>query len=36
MSYVKILDINVNSLKNAANKDFVDELRHEIEKKLAV
>jgi len=35
MSFVKILDINVNSLKNAANKDFVDELRHEIERKLA-
>jgi hypothetical protein len=35
MSFVKILDVNVNFLRTAAKKDFVDELRHEIEKKLA-
>ena len=35
MSFVKILDISVNIQKTAANKDFMDELSHEIEKKLA-
>ena len=35
MSFVKILDINVNFLRTAANKDFMDELSHEIERKLA-
>jgi hypothetical protein len=35
MSFVKILDINVNFLRTAAKKDFMDHLSHEIEKKLA-
>jgi len=35
MSYLKILDVNVNFLRTAARKDFMDELRHEIERKLA-
>jgi hypothetical protein len=35
MSFVRILNINVNFLRNAANKDFVNEFRHEIERKLA-
>lgn len=35
MSFVKILDVNVNFLRTAAKKDFMDELRHEIERKLA-
>jgi hypothetical protein len=35
MSYLKILDVNVNFLRIAAKKDFMDELRHEIERKLA-
>jgi hypothetical protein len=35
MSYLKILDINVNFLRVAANKDFLGELDHEIERKLA-
>jgi hypothetical protein len=35
MSFVKILDVNVNFLRTAAKKDFMDELRHEIEKRLA-
>ena len=34
MSYLKILDVNVNFLRTAAKKDFMDELRHEIESKL--
>jgi hypothetical protein len=33
-SYVKILDINVDLLRAAANKDFMDELLHEVERKL--
>jgi hypothetical protein len=35
MSYLKILDVNVNFLRTAAKKDFMDELRREIERKLA-
>ena len=35
MSFVKMLDINVNFLRAAANKDFLDELDQEIEGKLA-
>jgi hypothetical protein len=35
MSYVKLLDVNVNFLRTAAKKDFMDELCHEIERKLA-
>jgi hypothetical protein len=35
MSFVKILDVNAHILRNAAKKDFVDGLRHEIERKLA-
>jgi len=35
MSYLKILDINVNFLRVAANKDYSEELNHEIESKLA-
>jgi hypothetical protein len=31
---MKILDVNVNFLRIAARKDFMDELRHEIERKL--
>ena len=33
MSFLKILDINVNFLRAAANEDFMDELSHEIESK---
>ena len=36
MSFVKILDINVNFLRTAAEKNFMDELSHEIERKLAM
>jgi hypothetical protein len=35
MSYLKILDVNVNFLRAAAKKNFMDELSHEIERKLA-
>lgn len=35
MSFVKILDINADFLKTAANKDYMAELRREIERKLA-
>ena len=35
MSFVKILDIDVEFLRKAANKDFMDELLHEVERKLA-
>lgn len=35
MSYLKILDVNVNFLRTAARKDFMDELCHAIERKLA-
>ncbi len=35
MSLVKILDINVDFLRKAASKDFMDELLHEVERKLA-
>jgi hypothetical protein len=35
MAYVKILDVNVNFLRIAAKKDFMGELCHEIERKLA-
>jgi hypothetical protein len=35
MSYLKILDVNVNFLRTAAKKDFMDELRREIDRKLA-
>jgi hypothetical protein len=35
MSFLKILDISVHFQKTAANEDFMDELSHEIEKKLA-
>ncbi len=35
MSLVKILDINVDFLRRAANKNFTDELLHEVERKLA-
>ena len=35
MSFVKILDINVNFLRAASNKDFMDGLQHEIEGKIA-
>jgi len=35
MSYLKILDVNVNFLRTAAKKDFMDELRREIERILA-
>jgi hypothetical protein len=33
MSFVKILDIDVAFLRKAANKDFMDELLHEVERK---
>ncbi len=35
MSFVKILDIDVDFLRRAANKDFMDQLLHEVERKLA-
>jgi hypothetical protein len=35
MSFVKILDIDVDLLRKAANKDFMVELLHEVESKLA-
>jgi hypothetical protein len=35
MTYLKILDINVDFLRTAAKTDFMDELRQDIERKLA-
>jgi hypothetical protein len=35
MSFVKILDIDVDFLRKAANADFMDELLHEVERKLS-
>jgi hypothetical protein len=35
MSYVKLLDVNDHFLRNAADEDFVNDLKHEIEAKLA-
>lgn len=35
MSFVKILDINVNFLKTTAKSDFMDHLSHEIERRLS-
>ena len=35
MSYVNILDVNDHFLRNAANEDFVNDLKHEIKAKLA-
>ena len=35
MPYKNILDIDVNFMRIAAKKDFMDELRHEIERRLS-
>ena len=35
MSYVKLLDVNDHFLKSAANEDFMNDLKHEIEAELA-
>lgn len=35
MSLIKILDINAHFIKKSASDDFVSELSHEIEEKLA-
>ncbi len=35
MSLVKILDVNVHFLRIVANNEFMDELSHQIESKLA-
>lgn len=35
MSFVKIIDIDVDFLRKASNKDFMDELLHGVEGKLA-